>query len=120
MLNDAQKNVDRVGIFWRTKCFLQLVCAEMGGVFSRHYGKLEPLHPSSDSTGVLAPSSDNVSPDHHVEQTNPASHSDGLQGTDTPELEEQLGRKNVITFSKHYLASNIVSSRMLSGAHSNY
>ena len=34
-----QKNVDRVGIFLRTKCFLQLICAEMGvGVFSRHYG----------------------------------------------------------------------------------
>ena len=45
MLSDTQKNVDRVGIFWRTKRFLQLVCAETGGgrifklgLFSRHYG----------------------------------------------------------------------------------
>ena len=44
MLSDTQRNVDRVGVFWRTKCFLQLICAEMEGVcifrlgvFSWHY-----------------------------------------------------------------------------------
>ena len=31
MLSDTQNNVDRVGVFWRTKCFLQLICAETGG-----------------------------------------------------------------------------------------
>ena len=51
--SDTPKNVDRVGVFWRTKCFLQLICAETChcggrifklGVFSRHYGTESDQH----------------------------------------------------------------------------